>query len=59
MTLRTVDNSFQELPCEPLVPLTEEEEAEVDGAFASNRYHQMILLVFFGQLWSLFVLQHN
>lgn len=37
MTLRTGDNSFQEAPCEPFVPLTEEEEAEVDCAFAPTR----------------------
>ncbi|XP_044486788.1 ubiquitin-like-specific protease ESD4 isoform X3 [Mangifera indica] len=33
----------EELPCEPFVPLTEKEEAEVDGAFASNRRSKVLV----------------
>jgi hypothetical protein len=35
---------FQEVPYEPFVPLTDDEEHEVSRAFSSNRYNLMLWL---------------
>jgi len=37
-------SGFQEVPFEPFVPLTDDEEHEVSRAFSSNRYDLMIWL---------------